>query len=177
VYGTIRRHGADLEIESESGKGTTMRIVFPAASSLTASNTPTTVATVEPLRRLRLLVVDYDPLLLKSLRDTLELDGHVVTTIDGGKAGIETFKEATNRGEIFAAVITDLGMPYVDGRKVASAIKGASSSTPVILLTGWGQRLAVEGDVPEHVDRILSKPPKLRELREALVQLCAPPVN
>ena len=74
-------------------------------------------------------------------------------------------------------VITDLGMPYVDGRKVASAIKGASSSTPVILLTGWGQRLAVEGDVPEHVDRILSKPPKLRELREALVQLCAPPVN
>ena len=65
-------------------------------------------------------------------------------------------------------VITDLGMPYVNGRQVASEIKRMSASTPVILLTGWGQRLAAEGDVPPHVDRLLSKPPKLRDLREAL---------
>jgi CheY-like chemotaxis protein len=68
----------------------------------------------------------------------------------------------------FAVVITDLGMPYVDGRQVASAIKNLSSSTPVILLTGWGQRLLAEGDVPAHVDRVLSKPPKLSQLRDAL---------
>jgi hypothetical protein len=41
----------------------------------------------------------------------------------------------------------------------------------VILLTGWGQRLMAEGDVPPHVDCVISKPPKLRELREALA-LC-----
>jgi CheY-like chemotaxis protein len=68
-------------------------------------------------------------------------------------------------------VITDLGMPYVDGRKVASAIKTDSPSTPVILLTGWGQRLVAEGDVPPHVDRVLNKPPKLKELRAALAEL------
>jgi CheY-like chemotaxis protein len=34
-------------------------------------------------------------------------------------------------------VLTDLGMPYVDGRRVASAVKADSPSTPVILLTGW----------------------------------------
>jgi CheY-like chemotaxis protein len=63
-------------------------------------------------------------------------------------------------------------MPYVDGRKVASAVKAASPSTPVILLTGWGQRLEAESDIPSQVDRMLSKPPKLNELREALAACC-----
>jgi len=56
---------------------------------------------------------------------------------------------------------------------VAAAIKSASPSTPVILLTGWGQRLNAEGDVPPHVDLVLSKPPKLRDLRQALAS-CVP---
>jgi PAS domain S-box-containing protein len=68
--------------------------------------------------------------------------------------------------------ITDLGMPYVDGRKVASAVKAVSPSTPVILLTGWGQRLEAEDDVPADVDKLLSKPPRRRDLREALAACC-----
>ena len=44
-------------------------------------------------------------------------------------------------------------------------------ATPVILLTGWGHRLLAENDTPAHVDRILSKPPRLRDLRVALLQL------
>jgi hypothetical protein len=47
-----------------------------------------------------------------------------------------------------------------------------SPSTPVILLTGWGQRIVAEGDLPVHVDRVLGKPPKLSELREALAACC-----
>ena len=43
----------------------------------------------------------------------------------------------------------------------------------MILLTGWGQRLVAEGDVPPHVDRVLNKPAKLRELRAALADLAA----
>jgi len=62
----------------------------------------------------------------------------------------------------------------VDGRQVASKVKELSSTTPVILLTGWGQRLLVEGDVPPHVDQVLSKPPKLRELRAALAKCLLP---
>jgi CheY-like chemotaxis protein len=122
--------------------------------------------------RLRILVVDDDPLLLKSLRDTLEVDGHVVVAANGGQAGIDVFHAAQGRGGPFAVVITDLGMPHVDGRKVASAVKTASPSTPVILLTGWGQRLVADGDVPSHVDCVLNKPPRLNELRKALAQHC-----
>jgi CheY-like chemotaxis protein len=62
-------------------------------------------------------------------------------------------------------------MPLMDGRKVAAAIKALSRTTPVILLTGWGQRLIAANDIPEHVDRVLSKPPRLMELRAVLLEL------
>ena len=82
------------------------------------------------------------------------------------------FRAAHENSESFTVVITDLGMPYVDGRQVASALKKISPSTPVILFTGWGQRLVADDDIPAHVDRVLSKPPKLRQLREALMSVC-----
>jgi CheY-like chemotaxis protein len=172
VYGVTQRHNAEIEMESAVGKGTTVRLSFPASTS--SGLTQLAAATARP-SRLRILVVDDDPLLIKSLRDTLETDGHIVTTATGGQAGIDCFRTAEERGEKFAAVITDLGMPYVDGRKVASAIKQANPAMPVILLTGWGQRLVAEGDVPPHVDRVLNKPPKLRELRSALAELVSSP--
>ena len=42
---------------------------------------------------------------------------------------------------------------------------------PVIMLIGWGQRLIADGDVPPNVNRVLSKPPKLRDLRTALAEV------
>jgi CheY-like chemotaxis protein len=62
-------------------------------------------------------------------------------------------------------------MPNVDGRRVAAGIKGIAPSMPVILLTGWGHRLQLDREMPAHVDRVLSKPPRLRELRDAFAEL------
>ena len=56
-------------------------------------------------------------------------------------------------------------------RKVASAVKASAGAMPVIMLIGWGQRLVADGEIPAHVDRMLSKPPKLREVRAARAQL------
>jgi PAS domain S-box-containing protein len=168
VYGMMQRHSADIEIESAVGKGTTVRLSFAIPMTSAAGAAAPITATVLPA--LRILLVDDDPMVLKSLRDTLEADGHVVTTADGGQAGIDAFVTARVRGDPFPVVITDLGMPYVDGRKVSSAIKTSAPETIVLLLTGWGQRLVGEGDIPPHVDHVLSKPPKLRALREALAR-------
>ncbi len=169
VYGIAQRHNAEIQIESAPGQGTTVRMLFPEAT-VTEGSEQAAAPGMFP-SRLRILVVDDDPLLIKSLRDALETDGHLVTTANGGKEGIEAFLQSIERGQHFAAVITDLGMPYVDGRKVSSAIKAASPLTPVILLTGWGQRIVEEGDTPSDVDRVLNKPPKLRDLRAALSEL------
>jgi CheY-like chemotaxis protein len=172
VYGMIQRHSAELEIESEAGRGTTIRLSFPAYNSAVVVTPKATRAAVVS-RRLRILLVDDDPLLIKSLQDTLQEDGHVITASHGGQDGIAAFAAATTRGESFDVVITDLGMPHVDGRKVATSVKGISPATPVILLTGWGQRLIATNDAPAHVDKVLAKPPRLHELRAALAELVA----
>jgi signal transduction histidine kinase/ActR/RegA family two-component response regulator len=170
VYGVMQRHGGDLDIRSAIGNGTMVQLSFAAAP-------PAAPDQVEPRLvapgRLKLLLVDDDPILLKSLRETLEQDGHNVLTASGGKEGLELFQTSlTPTGQsTISLVVTDLGMPHVDGRTVARGIKRASSSTPVILLTGWGERLLAEGEAPPNVDRVLSKPPRLRELRKAFAEL------
>ena len=60
------------------------------------------------------------------------------------------------------------------GAKCPAPSRPLLSDAVVLLLTGWGQRLLADGDIPPHVDRVLSKPPKLRELREALMHAFAP---
>jgi len=170
VYGMVQRHSAELEIDSAPGKGTTVRLNFPAFASSTISPAKTTVAAVVR-KRLRILLVDDDPVLIKSLQDTLQEDGHAITATHGGREGIETFTAADKRGERFDIVVTDLGMPHVDGRKVAASIKEVSPTTPVVLLTGWGQRLIATNDAPAHVDKVLAKPPRLNELRATLSEL------
>ena len=169
VYGMVQRHSAELAIDSEPGKGTTVRLSFPVWDASTSSTQPLPI--LVPPRALRILLVDDDPLILQSVRDILVADKHVVTIADGGHKGIEAFRAALAAGQNFDVVITDLGMPDVDGRQVAATVETLASATPVILLTGWGRRLVADDEVPPHVDRVLSKPPRISELREALATL------
>jgi signal transduction histidine kinase/ActR/RegA family two-component response regulator len=174
VYGMVQRHRGEIEIQSEPCKGTTVSLIFPAAAA-TCPSTAQHAAPPRSAQSLRILVVDDDPRILKAFRRMLEADGHRVTVADGGQAGIDTFIAADQRGEHFALVISDLGMPYVDGRKVAAAIKAASPVTPIVLLTGWGHGMRAENDLPSHVDRLLSKPPDVEDLRKAVAELTAEP--
>jgi signal transduction histidine kinase/ActR/RegA family two-component response regulator len=169
VYGMVQRHSATLEIDSTRGQGTTVRLVFAAATSV--ADITQSASLLRPSRPLRVLLVDDDPMLLKSLRETLQQDGHLITAASGGQAGIDAFTAARSRGENYDLVMSDLGMPYVDGRKVAAAIKSLSPTTPVILLTGWGQRMIASNDKPAFIDRVLSKPPRLQEVRTAFAEL------
>jgi CheY-like chemotaxis protein len=170
VYGTAQRHNAELNIDSAPGSGTRMCLSFIAPSVLLSAQPQ--VMLPLPIK-LQILIVDDDPVLLKSLHDTLDGYGYMITTASGGQEGIDVFRNVANSQNAFDVVITDLGMPFVDGRKVAGAVKTASPATPVIMLTGWGQRLVAEGKNPENVDRVLSKPPRLQELKSALAELCS----
>jgi signal transduction histidine kinase/ActR/RegA family two-component response regulator len=170
VYGMAERHNAVIEIDTEPNAGTIVRLVFPVATpdELAA---PTAQATRHKVRGLRLLVIDDDELLRQSMQAILEREGHSVSIARGGRSGIESFADAAQRGEPFEVVITDLGMPHVDGRAVAAAVKSLSARTPVILLTGWGQHLRDGNEVPPDVDQMLNKPANLTELRAALAEV------
>ncbi len=168
VFGIAQRHGMDIDIRSTPGEGTTFRLTFPQNAPAPQSTASVRVQKVPT--HTKILLIDDDPVLLTSLREILVHDGHQVQTAHGGKAGIEAFLDAQKSGKPFPVVITDLGMPYVDGRAVAAAIKAAAPASAILMLTGWGQRLLGTGEVPPEVDAILSKPPRLAELRQKLAE-------
>jgi signal transduction histidine kinase/ActR/RegA family two-component response regulator len=169
VYGITQRHGVDIDIRSAPGEGTTFRLVFPLSAPAAQSTGSIRIQKIPT--HTKILLVDDDPLLLQSLRETLVNEGHQVQTASGGRAGIDAFLDAQKSKQPFPVVITDLGMPHVDGRAVAAAISAAAPDTAIIMLTGWGQRLVAAGDIPPGVSVVLSKPPKIAELRQWLADL------
>ncbi|MGH7991488.1 MAG: response regulator, partial [Limisphaerales bacterium] len=70
-------------------------------------------------------------------------------------------------------VVTDLGMPDIDGRQVANTIKKEFQGTPVIMMTGWGTMMKEDDEAPPDVDALVGKPPRIRELNELLLRVTA----
>ena len=170
VYGMMERHEGTIEVESEPGKGTLVRMIFPLRHAPTLA-TPSVVAAPTTASTIHILCIDDEPLLREMLKEILEFNHHKVEVADGGKTGVEAFQAAQKRGEPFDVVITDLGMPYVDGRQVAQTVKTESPKTPVIMLTGWGTMLNQKGESMSQVDAILSKPPRIEDLNETIAKV------
>ena len=145
-----------------------MRLEFAASK---ARSRRVRAAATSEVRPLRLLLVDDDPAVLASTEIVLKLNGHTITAADGGQAGIDALRAAHTTGDKYDVVITDLGMPYVDGNQVAQTVKELFPETPVILLTGWGRQMATGDEAPSHVDFMLPKPLELGELRHVFAQL------
>jgi CheY-like chemotaxis protein len=124
-----------------------------------------------PTRRLRVLLIDDDPSLIESLRSALNDEGHKVTAAGGGQAGIDAFRVAQAGGMPFDIVFTDLAMPDVDGREVVASLRALSPVTPLVVLTGWQFQVTKDEQRALKVDRLLGKPPRIRELRAALAEL------
>lgn len=173
VFGTMQRHGGSVTIESAPGVGTTVQLRFPENANGTAKFRGDAGPPIQT-RPLQVLVIDDDPVVLRSMKDVLTISGHATQAVGGGEAGLQAFRDAARRGQPYDVVITDLGMPRVDGRQVAASVKAASPATPVILLTGWGRRMLAESDIPPHVDRVLGKPTTLEDLRRALADVVQP---
>jgi len=164
VYGTVQRHEGFMEIDSELGKGTTVRLWFPSNVVKVNELPPGEVPS------LKLLVVDDEPSVRETLALMLRRDGHLVVTAADGEEAVEAFQLAQLQGIPFNAVITDLGMPGMDGMTLARKIKAISPETPVILLTGWGFKIRSE-EARETIDAVLTKPVTSQQIRRALSQI------
>jgi CheY-like chemotaxis protein len=108
------------------------------------------------------LVVDDEPLVRETTAAYLSADGHLVRTAVGGQEAMEAL--GTER---FDVVVTDRAMPHLSGDTVARA--AASLGTPVILLTGFGDQMAVTGERLPGADWVLAKPITAITLRQAIV--------
>ena len=169
VFGMVQRHGGDFEIDS-SGRGTTMRMIFPRAFGTAASEQHSC------LRHGRCACCSSMTIRCCSARCATRSSSMNTKWSPPTAARQASTFARREVGPQFDAVITDLGMPYVDGRKVAARVRSCRA-IPIIMLTGWGHRLIASADQPEHVDRVLSKPPKMAEIRGALTELVASPTR
>jgi signal transduction histidine kinase/CheY-like chemotaxis protein len=161
----IERHGGNMSIESEPGRGTVVRLRLHASRFQIIPPAEGVVEPVHPEQASRILLVDDDPRLLTVLSDTLQACGHMVTTASKGEEALQIFDPARHD-----VVITDLGMPRMNGWEVAERVKALSPETPVFLLTGWGESVAAhEGS--QFVDRVVAKPVSAEALMEQLAEL------
>jgi CheY-like chemotaxis protein/anti-sigma regulatory factor (Ser/Thr protein kinase) len=166
VHGIVERNRGRMTIDSQLGRGTTIRLFLARAPESQAPTLPH--AESGPPRRKRIVCVDDDIRILQSLEGMLRQLGHEVATTTSGAEAIDWV--GTGR---FDVLITDLGMPNVDGREVARSAKRLAPHTGVLLFTGWADRLAIEGDFPEGVDQVLGKPIAKQKLQQAILQVSA----
>lgn len=162
AYGIVQRHQGQIEVESTLGHGTTFRTYLPISMQTLATRHAIQRGAERPLH---ILVVEDEPLVSATLVDYLEYIGHSVETAANGVEGL-----ALVHTKPFDLVITDRAMPQLNGVQLAAAIK-ADRNLPVILLTGFGEFMKADHEMPAGVDYIMSKPFTLDALQKALAHV------
>ena len=137
VHGFIEQLGGRFILKSQKDKGTTAELWLPVASADVASKPLAEPESSSPVARLSVLVVDDDSLVLTSTCLLLEDLGHKVVGAGSGARALELF----SGDEHFDLVITDMAMPHMTGAQLAHSIQIISPSMPIILATGFAERL------------------------------------
>jgi CheY-like chemotaxis protein len=168
----VQRHEGVIEIDSTPGQGTSIRLVLPVRQEALAAVQATGPASKSE-RSLRILCIDDEEPIRLLLNDCLTHFSHQVVTAASGEQGLEFFRAARLKNNPFEAVITDLGMPKMDGHQLARCIKAESPHTPIVMLTGWGTMMQENSETAPEVDAVVGKPPQLQELHDLLLRVTA----
>lgn len=136
VHGFIEQLGGRFIIKSRKGEGTTAELWIPVATQGSVAK-PGEEEAAPPVSRLCVLVVDDDSLVLTSTCLLLEDLGHrVISAVSGAQA-----LKVLDSEQAIDLVITDMAMPQMDGAKLAQAIRSIKPDLPIILATGYAERL------------------------------------
>ncbi|MEM7364469.1 MAG: ATP-binding protein [Pseudomonadota bacterium] len=170
AYGIVRRHGGELSVESSPGNGATFMLQFPSTDE--TADEPIEEETSAGLSEANILLIDDDQMVRDALMAVLEFAGHQVTCAGSGQEGINLFKQGR-----FDIVFTDLGMPGIRGDEVAAAVKAHSSTTPVVLVTGWRCEIDRIEIQEKGVDYLLPKPFEFASVSKMVGEALAHPLQ
>ena len=167
VYGIMERHGGQIDVTSTPGQGATFRLRFRPGTTADQRPSPSTPPSV---RGRRILLVDDDAGVRKTLASLLRASGQDVLEADSGTEALDWLQTTA-----VDLVLTDLGMPEISGWDVARAAKAHRPDLPVVLLTGWGDHAGTEIPPDARVDRVLAKPVPRSTLLTVISELVEPP--
>ena len=166
-YSIIKKHGGYINVESELNKGTTFYIYLQAATD----------AHVEPQKdnaeivagQGRLLVLDDDDIVQRTLKHMLTRLGYHCTFVADGRDAVATFQRAIDNNKSFDAVILDLTIPGgVGGKEIVGDLRALDPNVKLIVASGYSSD-PVLADFTEHgFHGAINKPFKINELSRVL---------
>ena len=168
VYAVVRESGGTLAIDSEPGRGTTVRMILPAGTPPVVrpeNNSPptTTPSGARAREQTRVLVVDDDKLVRRFISECLRSLEYHVTEAENGAQGLATLER-----ERFDLLLVDFAMPGMNGADVARAAQERQPDIRVLMVSGYADSAAVEAALG--TARLLRKPFDLAELGAAVAQ-------
>ncbi|MFZ5573202.1 MAG: CHASE4 domain-containing protein [Thermodesulfobacteriota bacterium] len=154
VHGIVKEHGGSLLVESEPGKGTVFTIYFPVFGKEKGLETEGAVLPL-PTGTEHVLIVDDEPMIVEMLREMLEDLGYQVSSCNGSAEALEAIRARAGQ---FDLVISDVTMPYMTGDELAEQIRRIRPGLPVILCTGFSERIAPEKPLKAGAAAMIMKP-------------------
>jgi signal transduction histidine kinase/CheY-like chemotaxis protein len=150
VYGIVQRHGGKLAVQSHPGRGTRIELSFPRAA---AAEPPPSANAPAPVESLSVMVVDDEPEVRALLVDILVALGHRAVGHGSGESALEGFQPGR-----FDLVLTDLGMPGINGWQLSQALRAKDDAVTIAFVTGWGEEVDPEQVRRAGADAVVAKP-------------------
>jgi CheY-like chemotaxis protein len=168
VYGFVSQSGGDIEIESEVGQGTTVNLYFPRnVIGTTASNPEDRETPAQTSRRLRVLVVGDEPMVLSLAERALQALQHEVITAEDGPQALQQLQADNKIDLLFTDLVMPNGMLGVELARLALELQPELK----VLFTS-GNPAMLPSDLREEMSRlgpILHKPWTRADLKKALI--------
>jgi PAS domain S-box-containing protein len=171
AYWIVKRHDGDLQIKSELGKGTIVRVSLPAVRNV---ETPLKAIVIDqkPLHCAKILIMDDEDMVRTSLRLMLEEHGHSVTTAQHGEECLNIYVRALNEENPFDLVILDL---TISGGKggiwTINQLRTINPSIKAILASGYSQDSILADYRKSGFSTVLQKPFDMQSLAKSLANV------
>ncbi len=168
VHGLVHGYGGHIIVTSTPGSGTTIRLLLPSASDdnvQLSSRSLSTELTAPTGNGELILVVDDENSLALLLGDVLEINGYQAQVFSDSRAALEAFTANPAR---YAALVTDYTMPGLNGIELTQHILALRADLPVILCSGFSDKLDTAAAMSLGIRRYFDKPVNNRVLMQAL---------
>ena len=164
VLGIINSHNGHIAVESELGKGTTFCIYLPRVEKISSGKN---IKKMEELQRgsESILVVDDEQYIATVLQGILEKLGYKVTAITSSHEALDLFKKDPFS---FDVIITDMTMPQMTGVHLSKEILAIRNDIPIILCTGYSDKIDVANLKAMGIKGFMLKPIELAVLADAV---------